>query len=129
MSKEMQYRNDGMAFAYKIAKEQGIEALEKEIAYRNAKMMPSAVQRKDIEKFENEVKQNCLDTVLIMALINLRDEFEFGKVRLKRFKERFSLKTECLQDGDINWEDLRGALLEETGIETELRDDFLARRK
>ena len=92
-------------------------------------MMPSAVQRKDIEKFENEVKQNCLDTVLIMALITLRDEFEFGKVRLKRFKERFSLKTECLQDGDINWEDLRGALLEETGIETELRDDFLARRK
>ena len=48
MSKEMQYRNDGMAFAYKIAKEQGIEALEKEIAYRNAKMMPSAVQRKTL---------------------------------------------------------------------------------
>lgn len=26
-----QYRNDGMAYAYKIAKEKGIEALEKEI--------------------------------------------------------------------------------------------------
>ena len=38
MSKEMQYRNDGMAFAYKIAKEQGIEALEKEISSNNASL-------------------------------------------------------------------------------------------
>ena len=44
-----QYRNDGMAYAYKIAKEKGIEALEKEIKYRKATFLPSAVQEKDVQ--------------------------------------------------------------------------------
>ena len=59
-----QYRNDGMAYAYKIAKEKGIEALEKEIKYRKATFLPSAVQEKDVTKFVDETKENNLGSFL-----------------------------------------------------------------
>lgn len=120
--KMMQYRNDGMAFALKIAKEQGIEVLEKEVAYRKATFLPSAVQEKDVNKFVEEVKMNCLDTVLIMSLMVLRDEFDFEQEDLNRFKQRFNLKSECLADDYTTWKDLQEILQEETNIKTTIRN-------
>lgn len=118
----MQYRNDGMDFALKIAKEQGIEVLEKEVAYRKATFLPSAVQEKDVNKFVEEVKMNCLDTVLIMSLMVLRDEFEFEQEDLNRFKKRFNLKSECLADDYTTWKDLQEIIQEETNIKTTIRN-------
>ena len=117
-----QYRNDGMAYAYKIAKEKGIETLEKEIKYRKATFLPSAVQEKDITKFVDETKENCLDTVLIMAMMVLRDEFDFGEVRLNRFKERFNLKSECISNDSTTWKDLQQILQDETRVKTRIRN-------
>lgn len=115
-----QYRNDGMAYAYKIAKEKGIEALENEIKYRKATFLPSAVQEKDVTKFVDETKENCLDTVLIMAMMVLRDEFDFGEKCLNRFKERFNLKARCILDDNVTWQDMQEILMEETKVETKL---------
>lgn len=117
-----QYRNDGMAYAYKIAKEKGIETLEKEIKYRKATFLPSAVQEKDITKFVDETKENCLDTVLIMAMMVLRDEFDFGEVRLNRFKERFNRKADVLVANNATWKDLQEILKEEANIDTKIRN-------
>lgn len=117
-----QYRNDGMAFALKIAKEKGIEALEKEVAYRKATFLPSAVQEKDVTKFVDETKMNCLDTVLIMSMMVLRDEFDFGEKRLNRFKERFNKKADCIVANNATWKDLQEILQEETNIKTTIRN-------
>lgn len=121
--KEMlQYRNDGMAYALKVAKEKGIEALEKEVQYRKATFLPSAVQEKDVNKFVEEVKMNCLDTVLIMSLMVLRDEFDFEQADLERFKKRFNFKSECLAEDYTTWKDLQEILQEETNIKTTIRN-------
>lgn len=121
--KEMQqYRNDGMAYAYKIVKEQGIEALEKEIKYRKATFLPSAVQEKDVNKFVYETKINCLDTVLIMAMMVLRDEFDFGEKRINRFKERFNRKTDVLLANNATWQDLQETLKDEVNVDTVIRN-------
>ena len=117
-----QYRNDGMAYAYKIAKEKGIDALEKEIKYRKATFLPSAGQEKDVTKFVDETKENCLDTVLIMAMMVLRDEFDFGEVRLNRFKERFNRKADVLVANNATWKDLQEILKEEANIDTKIRN-------
>lgn len=117
-----QYRNDGMAFALKIAKEKGIEALEKEVEYRKATFLPSAVQEKDVTKFVDETKMNCLDTVLIMSMMVLRDEFDFGEKRLNRFKERFNRKADVIMTNNATWKDLQEILKEETNIDTEIRN-------
>ena len=121
--KELQrYRNDGMAFALKIVREQGVEALEREVKYRGATFLPSAVQEKDVTSFVEEVKTNCLDTVLIMSLMVLRDEFDFGEVRLNRFKERFNLTSECISNDSTTWKDLQQILQDETRVKTKIRN-------
>ena len=121
-SREMQYRNDGIAFALKIAKESGIEGLEKEAKFRNATMLPSHIDRKAVDDFVQETKENCLETVLLMAMAVLRDEFDFGQKRLERFKERFSKKSRCMENGLINWKDIQEQLAEETKVKSEFRN-------
>lgn len=120
--KEIELRNDGMAYALDIAKESGIDGLEKEITYRRATMLPTSVRMKEAKEFIEETKENCLDTVLIMAMMVLRDEFDFGQQRLDRFKKRFNSKAECLADGDISWNDMQEVLMEETKTKTVIRN-------
>lgn len=122
MRKEMMYRNEGMAYALRIAKEKGIEGLEEEIKFRNITQMPISVNRKEAEKFVEETKMNCLDTVLIMALNVLNDEFDFSQEQLNQFKARFNYKAENLVDGFMSWKDLQDVLVEEMDIKTEIRN-------
>lgn len=122
MRKEMMYRNEGMAYALRIAKEKGIEGLEEEIKFRNITQMPISVNRKEAEKFVEETKMNCLDTVLIMALNVLNDEFDFSQEQLNQFKARFNFKAENLVDGFMSWKDLQDVLVEEMDIKTEIRN-------
>jgi len=48
ISKEQQLHLDGMAFALRIAKAGGIEALEKEITYRGIKNIPLNVSQQEL---------------------------------------------------------------------------------
>ena len=70
-----------------------------------------------------KIKMNTIDTVLIMSCMVLRDEFGFGQKRIKQFFDRFNLKTECICDGDVIWDDFIDALREETGIEFSIREN------
>ena len=58
-----------------------------------------------------------------MSCMVLRDEFGFGQKRIKQFFDRFNLKTECICDGDVIWDDFIDALREETGIEFSIREN------
>ena len=120
-NKEMVYRNDGMAFALRIAKEKGVDALEKEVKFRNASMLPSGVTEKALMECLNNSKAQILDTVLIMSLNVLRDQFGFGSKRLSDFKERFNRYSECLADDYVDWETLQQIIKDECGIDTQLR--------
>lgn len=119
--KYMQGRNDGMAFALKIAKEKGIEGLEEECRYRGCTNLPSRVPKRAADEFVEQMKNNTIDTILMMSVAVLRDEFEFDKKRLERFQDRFMLKTECLIEDYCTWDDIREALKEETGLELGIR--------
>ena len=50
MNKEEQARREGMAYAFKIAKERGIDGLEKELRLRNITKLPVAIKEKDVEE-------------------------------------------------------------------------------
>ena len=121
-NKELTYRAEGMAYALNIAKERGIDGLEEEIKYRNATGIPISIKQKEAEAFVEETKQNCLDTVLIMSLNVLCDEFDFTEEQLNQFKARFEKKTQALLDGYINWEDLQNVLMEEMNVQTEIKN-------
>ena len=86
MNKEEQARREGMAYAFKIAKERGIDGLEKELRLRNITKLPVAIKEKDVEEWCDGMKNQTVDSVGILAMVSLRDGFGFGKKRLLEFR-------------------------------------------
>lgn len=117
----IQGRNEGMVFALRIVKEQGIEGLEREIQRRGISGINARLTHQEIDEASDRIKMMVLDTVLAMSCMTLRDEFGFGQERLKRFKKRFNDKSECIMDGYDSWADLLGTLKDETKMELEIR--------
>lgn len=126
MSKQdyiMQGRNEGIAFCDKIAKEKGLEELQRVTRQRNLAGLRTLIDPKDLDKDLINIKMQILDTVLIMSLIVLKDEFDFGSKRLNRFKQRFNDKTECLESGNVTWIDMIEQIQQENDIKLQLREN------
>lgn len=126
MSKQdyiMQGRNEGIAFCDKIAKEKGLEELHRIARQRKLVGLRTLIDPKDLDKDLINIKMQILDTVLIMSLIVLKDEFDFGSKRLDRFKKRFNDKTECLESGNVTWVDMIEQIQQENDIKLHLREN------
>lgn len=104
-SKEEEARRAGMGYAFKIAKEQGIDALEEEIKFRRIIKAPLSVPRSEIDRFCQEVKTNCVKTFKVLMVITLLDELELDKDKLLRVLRRFEMKAECICDEITTWQD------------------------
>lgn len=120
---QSQARMDGMAYALRIAKREGIEGLEEELKRRGITGVNLPASRKEIDRELDKVKMQVLDTVLAMSCLVLRNEFCFGEKRLNRFKERFNFETSCLEDGHTTWADVLEMIRKETGIELQIREN------
>lgn len=124
MSKQdyiMQGRNEGIAFCSKIANEKGLEELNRVIRQRKLVGLNTLIDPRLLDKELTQAKLQILDTILIMSIIVLKDEFDFGNKRLDRFRKRFNEKSECLESGHATWVDLIEQIKEENGIEMQLR--------
>lgn len=99
-------REDGMYLALKIVREGGLEALEKEIRFRNITEIHTSMALKELEKSSEIIKKHILYSVLNLALETNHDEFEHGKSRMQRFVNRFQFKADCLMDELVFWEDI-----------------------
>lgn len=117
----MQGRTEGMEFALRLAKDKGIEELEKEVRFRNRTGVSLNLTRQELAAGSQNIKNMTFDTMLAMSLMVLRDEFDFGKKRLERFKDRFTQKATSLTDDYCTWLDIIDTIKEETGIDLEIR--------
>lgn len=127
MSKLDQYmrgRTEGMEFAPCLAKDKGIEELEKEVRFRNRTGISLNLTRQELaagsQNIKN-IKNMTFDTMLAMSLMVLRDEFDFGRKRLERFKDRFTRKATSLAGDYCTWLDIIDTIKDETGIDLEIR--------
>lgn len=68
-----------------------------------------------------EIKENCVDTIMTMAMWALRDEFGFGKERMQRFYDRFMLKTDMALNHVTDFPEIRNTLEKELGYEINKR--------
>lgn len=125
INKEEEARRAGMAYAYKIALESGIDGLKKELEFRNITKAPLMVPKSEVDRFCAEVKQNCVTTFKVMTMLTLHDEFGFGHDRLERFMERFMMKTECINEDYATWGDYQDILNEECKMKISMSDEFL----
>lgn len=105
-NERMEYYRQGMLRAYKLAKDDGIEALEKELRFRNITKVNGPMLAKEIDAGLDEIKRLTFETILTMAVGVLYSEFGFGKTRLERFRKAFDDATDGLADGIVTWADI-----------------------
>lgn len=125
-------RRSGMAYAYKICQDNGYDVpeLKKELEFRNITKAPLMVPRSEVERFQNELKMNCVYTFKLATLITLRDAFDFGPRRMQRFWDRFMDKIDSLLTCDpsgheyATWKDYADIIEEECGIVINVPDSF-----
>ena len=87
VTKDEQARLSGAEWMLRLVKENGIEAAEEELKMRGGTGWPLRVKKKDLEDFEQGCKENAVATITTLASITLRDEFGFGKERIKRLEQ------------------------------------------
>lgn len=104
--RNMEFYRQGMLRAYQLVKKDGIEALEKELRFRNITKINGPMLAKEIDTGIDQIKKLTYETILAMAAGVLYSEFGFGKVRIERFKEAFESAADGLADGIVTWADI-----------------------
>lgn len=121
LDKIEQARREGMAYALRVAKDKGVEGLEQELKYRNATNIPIAISQKKLDECVVNIKQNTIDSVLLLATMVLRDKFDFGEVRLTRFMNHFNDFADSISGNYFTWDDCIQVLADECGIKIDIR--------
>lgn len=62
-----------------------------------------------------------VDTVTVLSVAVLWDEFEFGKKRCQRYIDRMNLKAECLTEGFVKWNEIVEDIDNDMGIRLRIR--------
>ena len=114
-------RREGMSYALKIAREKGIEELEKDLKMRKVVDLPIPVSKKALEECINNIKNNTVDTFVILMIATLHDEFGFGEKRIQRAIDRFNFKAECLAEDYCSWDDYIQTIKDELGLICDIR--------
>ena len=117
-------RNDGLAMALRIAEEDGIEGLRREIKFRGVTGIHTALAKKELDQASKQIKEMTLDTMIVLAVATLHDEFDFGQKRCQRFMDRLELKAGCLIDDLATWTDYIKAIKDEIGLELSIRENL-----
>lgn len=117
-------RNDGLAMALRIAEEDGIEGLRREIKFRGVTGIHTTLAKKELDQASKQIKEMTLDTMIVLAVATLHDEFDFGQKRCQRFMDRLELKAGCLIDDLATWTDYIKAIKDEIGLELSIRENL-----
>lgn len=125
--KSFKSRMDGMWCALRIVEEaqkdgsDPLEALKKEIRFRQSNSMCPVPTAKELDDMIVKAKYMCIDTITIIAVAAIHDEFDFGRQRCERLVRRIERKAEDLAEGIVTWDDYIEQLNKELGFELRLR--------
>lgn len=114
-------RLDGMYYAYAKIKENGIDEFAKELEYRSKRGVQLVNTKKDQQKFEREIIDRVQDVIMIFAIAVLADEFDFGSEEINRFIDRLQLKSDCISDKYITWDEQKQIIKDEIGVDIDFR--------
>lgn len=123
-NKNMEFFRQGMLRAYQLCKDDGIEALEKELRFRNVTKINGPLLAKELDGNLDQIRKYIMHTVATMAEGVLYSEFGFGKMRLERFSEAFIRATDSLADGIVTWADICYNIEDLTGHHSKLIEDL-----
>ena len=116
-------RLDGMFYAYAKIKENGLDAFAEELRYRSKRGVQLVNTKRDQKKFEREIIDRVQDVAMIFSIAVLVDEFDFGSEDVNRFIDRLKLKSECIEDKYLTWEEQKQIIKDEIGIDIKFRSE------
>lgn len=96
------YKN-GLAKALELVKHGGVQALENEISFRNITFAPPYINTEKYVKWEVDRTGLICETVCVLMLNCVMDEFEFGPKRLRRLLNRFNSYSFNIDEGYVDW--------------------------
>lgn len=71
------------------------------------RMKAERIYKEEMSKIaESDTTVFLVERFLAVVVETLKDEFGFGPVRLARFKERLEVKLDCINFGNVDWEDI-----------------------
>ena len=123
-NKDMVYFTMGMDRALRLAKNEGIEALEKEVGFRNNSGIHTRLTTKEIDVGLQDIKELTIKTVTTMAVAVLYGEFGFDEKKLQEFLETFEKAAVDLNNGLVTWPDICKNIERLTNIRVSLIDDL-----
>lgn len=85
-------RNEGMAYALRIAKEKGIEGLQEEVKMRNMLRVSVKFTPEELQQSYDNMADRIYNNMLTMVYAVLHDRLGFGRKRLHGFKKAFDEK-------------------------------------
>ena len=96
-------RSQGILYAYKIAKEKGIEALEEEIRYRNITNVNILVPKAEMLKASEKIRAHCTTVSIVVALATLIEDYGYSEYMARDFKDKFDARAErdAMEDKDL----------------------------
>lgn len=128
LKKEEQMRREGMAYAFRVAKERGIDGLEEELEKRNATEVPIRISTSQLKEFSQLVKHNVIFYMGVLTKGVLADKFDFDADQLKIFDENLNFRADCLTEDYTTWKDQIDTLnedfnlgIKDEGIDTTIR--------
>lgn len=120
LTKEDKWRREGMSYALRVAEEKGIDGLREDLKLRGAINLPIPVDEKMLNEFAYDIKDNVVDSMLILMAATLHDEFGFGEKRVQRAVDRLLFKASCLTGDYVTWNDIIEDIKQELNIELEI---------
>ena len=124
--KEEKWRNEGAAYALRVAKEKGVDGLERDLRCRGALGLSTIIPHKAAEELYGMLAERILCTVKIMAMWTLYEEDGWRSVRLKRFAEQMDKHSDMCMSLDsfgknyVSISDMAKELQEECGIKSDI---------
>ena len=118
-----QGRSDGMLLSLKLVKEGGIEALEKEIKFRNVTGVNVGVTSKELDKAAEQIKIQTTNTVCLLVISVLHDRFGFGPKRCQEFWKWFNNRADCILANMATWDDWYKTIKKELKIDIPIHNN------
>lgn len=93
-------RNEGMSYALKVAKEQGVQELERQVKMRGALKITPIVKEDELRMTIDRLSETVYNNMLTTVYAVLHDVYGYGFTRLHRFKEHFDRKVYLVGEMD-----------------------------
>lgn len=125
MNKMREYergREDGLLLALKIAEQDGIEGLRREIKFRGATGIHTSLASKDLDKAADQIKRITRDCFIVLSVAALHDAFGFGQTRIQRFINKFNEGADYLDQGLATWQDYISEIKEQLNLTLDIHD-------